>query len=363
MYNQDIFIVPHSVSCYKNRRLSMPHERWTTKFFHPLLILVCIILFHVTDVWAEVGKGPLHVRNQFPPHLMFLKPVPDSPLLVPRDQWEFSLAADYASVFTDASSDEWSVLADMEMTMLELSIAYGITEYLSLSLDVPLVSMNDGFLDGFLENYHDALGVSNYGREKRPKDEFGYELKKGGETWFSGESGGLHLADISISAKLSLTDEKSGIFPASVSLAYTLKVPLGDESSGFGSGRFDHGISLLSQFRFSSFAFYLNPGIIFLSDPETSGAHVSVNNIFGVFAGGEYIYDKSLALSAQLNYYTSPFKNTGLRSLDDDTLELALGFTYELAHGMKLEFAFCEDLTYSSPDFNVHTRVIYEIGH
>lgn len=338
-------------------------------FANRVCIATIVFLCLTVNALAGYEKGPLHVRNQFPPHLMFLTPQPDSPNVVPEDRFKFSLSADYSSVFVNETSANWSALIDMEMTVLDVSLEYGMMEYLTLSLDIPLVSMGGGFLDGFLEDYHDTFGFPNYGREKRPKNEFAYSLRKNRQEWFSAESGGLHLADGSISAKLSLVDEETGLFQkarfssTSVSLAYTLKIPVGDEDRGFSSGGPDHGFSVLSQFRFSSFALYLNPSVIFLSDPQTSGPDISVNTIFGIFAGGEYALSDSWTLAAQLNYYTSPFENTGISQLDDDSLELGLGFTCELTPAMSLEFAFCEDLTHSVPDFNIHARVVYEIGN
>jgi len=314
------------------------------------------------NTWAGSEKGPLSVRNQFPPHLMFLKPVPDSPRLIPRTQFNFSLSADHASIFVnELSGEKWSALIDMEITVLELSLEYGLTDYLTLGLDLPFVSMNSGFLDGFLEDFHSTFGLPNYGKEERPKDEFAYRLQKQGKNWFRAESGDLCLADSAVSAKLSLMDEirKEWFLPEKLSLSYTLKMPLGDEEGGFGSGGFDHEFSLLSQFRISPLVIYLNPSLIFLSDPETVEADISVSNILGLFLGGEYIFSESLSLLAQLNYYTSPFENTGISQLDTETLQAEFGFIYKLTSSLSLEFAFCEDLTRSAPDFNVHLRMSY----
>jgi len=306
---------------------------------------------------AARAEGPLHVRNQFPPHLMFLKPVPDTPSLLPRKGLKISVSSDYAAVFINETSENWAALIDMEMTVLNFSLEYGITEYLTLSADAPLVSMNRGFTDGFLEDYHSTFGFPNYGRETRPKNEFAYSLKKNGAELFQAKSGGLHLTDMRLSAKVSLPN--AGQIKSA--LSYTLKVPTGDYEQGFGSNGFDHGFSLLSEFQISPFTFRLNPSVIFLSEPETAVADVSVNHsILGLFAGSEYAFSKSLNLLAQLNYYTAPFEDTGIDQLDTDSLELAVGFIYEFTPSVSLEFAFCEDLTHSAPDFNIHLGVKIE---
>ena len=329
---------------------------------------VCVLCLMISEGHAGSEKGPLHVTNRFPPHLLFLKPVPDSPRTLPGNSFEMSLSADYSSTFVNETSEERSVLADMEMSVSELSVRYGATEYLSLSADIPVFSMNAGFLDGFLADFHKTLGVGNYGRETRPEDAFAYSLKKNGKEQFDAESGGLHFGDISLSAKLSLMDEKNGIlksgssysrfFPESIALSYILKLPVGSKDRGLGSGGFDHGLFLLSQFRlFPSLLIYLNPGILLLSDPEVDLSFS--NKIFAFFWGGEYLLNESWSFFAQWNYYTSPFENTGIRQLDEDSLELQSGFSCALTQSLNFEFAFCEDLTRSEPDFNVHTRFVY----
>ncbi len=327
-----------------------------------LLLAMLVFSFLTVHAWAESAPRPLHVRNHFPPHLMLLRPVPDSPVQLPLKHLELSVSADYASVFVDERSEKWRVLMDMEMAVLDLGLRYGITEKLALSLDLPLISMNAGFLDGFLDEYHSAFGFPDYGRSKRPKNEFAYVMQKDGEDLFHTESGGCHLGDASVSAKLSLADESFWEIPVSLSLSYTLKMPTGDKSQGVGSGGFDHGFFLLSQARFSRFTTYLNVGYILLSDPETSGPDLSVRDMLTLFAGAEYRVSNSWTLSAQLDYYTSPFENTGISQLDDDSLGLALGLGYKLSSCMGLEFAFGEDLTHAAPDFTVHARLIYELG-
>ncbi len=333
-----------------------------------IVTAICALCLMISEGQAGSEKGPLHVTNRFPPHILFLKPVPDSPRPVPKNRFEISLSADYSSTFVNETSEEWSVLADMEMSVTEISVRYGVTEYLSLSADIPGFSMNAGFLDGFLADFHKALGVGNYGRETRPEDVFGYSLKKNGNERFDAESGGLHLGDISLSSKLCLMSEKNGLlksgtshsrfFPESIALSYTLKIPVGNKDRGLGSGGFDHGLSLLSQFRlFPSLLIYLNPGIIFLSEPESDLSFD--NTIFAFFWGGEYLLNDSWSLFAQWNYCTSPFENTGIRQLDEDSLELQMGFACALTRSLNFEFAFCEDLTRSEPDFNVHTRFVY----
>ncbi len=313
------------------------------------MVLVC----GANAVEASPGKGPVQVYNRFPPHLMFLTPGFESPGLVPAGKINLSVAADYSSVYVNEKSRTWSVLMDMEMAVFDLGLEYGVLEWFSLSMDLPFASMNSGFLDGFIEGYHDAFGLAGYGREGRPENKFAYYMHKDGRKWFRSESGGIHMADASLCAKIPLLEEKRGS-PLAASFSYRIKFPCGNEEKGLGSGGLDHGFFVSSKFTLGPVITYLSPGMIMLSDPHIQGMDISLNNIYSLFAGWEYILNEEWSLLAQLNYYTSPFRDTGIPQLDENTMEMSLGFIYELTGGLQLEFAFCEDLTRSAPDFNLH---------
>ena len=305
--------------------------------------------------------GPLRVQQRYPPYLMFLTPEPDSPRLIEKGRFVTSLSIDYTSIYIDETNQEWSALLDMEMTVVDVSLTVGITNRLNLTLALPWISQNDGFLDGPLETYHDFFGFPNYGREDGPTDEFGYHISVDDDAWFDARSGGLHLGESVVSVKIQLTNagSRQGFIS---SLLLSLKIPTGDEDHGFGSGRFDQGLVLLNQYRISPLILYLNPGIVLLSDPETQGADIHVNNMMTLLAGIEYNVSDTWSLMGQFNFVTSPFHHTGIEQMDQNSLELTFGFAVSMSDEMVFEFAFSEDLTRTAPDFTVHGAVRYEFG-
>ncbi len=325
-----------------------------------ILIFCCVafLLYPAFRLHAESPKGPLQVRNSFPPFFMFLSPLPDSPGLLQAKELRLSLALDYSSTFVHDTAGDWEVLMDMETTLADLRLEYGLADYLTLGLQVPFISMNGGFMDGFLENYHKTFGFPNYGREKRPKNKFGYQLYFQDKIWLNGRAGGFNPCDSSLSAKLKLLQAISGR-PVELSLSYHVKFPLGDPDYGYGSGEFDHGIFLLSRTRLGDFpvVLYIQPGFLFLSDPHTLGAAIEVDPSWSIFCGLEYLYSEKLSLMAQINYFTSPFQAPGISQLHLGGLQLDFGFSYSFSDKSALEFAFCEDLSGSgAPDFNLHLR-------
>jgi hypothetical protein len=321
---------------------------------------IWVLLGSVPSVSAD--RDPLSVPNRFPLHLIFLSPRPTSAQPPSPGEFKAGLAIDYSSVYLDQHSDQWDFLMDMETTVVDLSLAYGLTEHLGVRLDVPLVSMNAGVLDGFLEGYHDALGVSNYGREDRPRNSFAYQMSKGGQSWVEGESGEFRWADITLSAQWGLWPETS-VRRWQSSLLVSVKAPTGDPDSGYGSGQWDLGFFLPNQWSLKQWSLYLMPGIIHHGNPETSRADVSARDSISLFAGAGYAYNERWIWLVQFNYFSSPIETTGVSRIDDGAVELALGFQRILNRRWRLEMAFCEDpLTLAAPDFTVHMGVVWSYG-
>jgi hypothetical protein len=325
-------------------------------------ILFCLwIWIPWLDTVQSAEMGPLHVQHRYPLYLMFLTPVPDSARLIEKGRFVTTLSTDYTSIYIDEASDQWSALIDMEMTVVDLSLAYGLTKRVNISLAIPWISMNDGFMDSSLDSYHAMFGFPNYGKENGPVDEFGYHISVDDDDWFDARSGGMNLGDGVVSVKMQITHAvRHQGFTSSLLLA--LKLPTGDPEHGFGSGRFDQGLLLLNQYGISPLTLYLNTGILLLSDPETQGADVHVSDMMTLLAGIEYNISDTWSLMGQFNFVTSPFHNTGIAQMDQDSLELALGFAISMSDNTIFEFAFSEDLTRTAPDFTIHGALRYKFG-
>jgi hypothetical protein len=308
---------------------------------------------------VAADRGPLNVANRFPLHLMFLSPRPVSAQLPEKGTLGAELALDYSSIYFNQQSDRYAFLMDMETIVAEVSLLYVLTERLGLRLNLPLVSMNSGILDDFLEAYHDALGVKNYGREDRPPDSFAYTVSQSGAPWVEGSTGEFGWADITLSGQWVLFPPM-GARSWQSSVMVSAKAPTGDSDDGYGSGRWDAGLFLPTLWAFERWSFHLMPGLIYHDDPETLGAKVQARDCYSLFGGAAYAYNERWIWLAQLNYFSTPLEETGVERIDDGALELALGFRRVLNRNWRLEFAFCEDpFTLAAPDFTVHLGVAW----
>ena len=132
-------------------------------------------------------------------------------------------------------------------------------------------------------------------------------MSKNGLTWLNGDAGELRWADMTVSGQMSLF--KLGVSSKwSGTLLASIKLPIGDESLGYGSGRLDAGIFLPTQWDGQKWSLYLMPGYIWHSDPETQGADVSARNSFSMFGGIAYVSSERWRWFVQLNYSSSPIE-------------------------------------------------------
>jgi hypothetical protein len=318
-----------------------------------MMVVLILVTGGILQTACADDMGPLQVQNRFPLHLMFLTPMPAQARPLAWSELQASIAFDYSSVFLERQNDRWDVLLDMELAVVDLQLAYGLTQNSTIQIDIPFASMSNGILDGFLQSYHDALNVGNYGRQDRPDNQFAYEVSTEGMPWLQGQSGGFHLSDLTVSARFSLPRPNNwqNFFSA---VWVRIQLPTGDTRKGLGNGRLDYGLYLPVQWSVDRWSFYLMPGVALLSNPKTAGADVAAKQSISMFAGTAYRVRPRLNLNGQINFYASPIGHTGIAQLDDGSMELALGLKYRLSEHWITEFAFCEDLTRAAPDFTVH---------
>ncbi len=276
------------------------------------------------------------------------------------EKFRFSVSLDHTSIHINKNSSNYDVLMDMEYTTVTSTLEYKIFDSTSISLEVPVISMNDGFLDRPLADYHEAGNFPDYGRNLRSHNQFDYYIRQNNNDWFIAEKGGTHVTDSTIGLKHIFYMGEN--FKCSGS--YRVKVPIGDEKHGFGSGKFDHGLFILTKYKLDSFVIYLNSGFILIEDPKTIGADIKTNDVFSLFLATEYIHNKDLSFIIQFNGFTNHIKNSDIDNFDNDTVEVSLGFSYQISNSVKFEFSFSEDLTYraSAPDFTFQTGLVMNFG-
>lgn len=286
-------------------------------------------------------EGPLQAINRFPLFLQINTPYLESA----STENSFSAGLSHSSVFMIKNSTKWSVNLDMEISTLDLRYRKALPNLFEIGIDIPVISFNSGFMDAPLNSFHKTFGLPDYERSSRHKNEFLYEIKKGGNLLIKGKNGGTQIGDIRFIAKKVLIADDPAI-----SARAEIEIPTGEASSGFGSGGLDGGVSVLIDKKIGeTLMSYINLGIIF---PGDLNAHnkLGLRQIIHGGAGIEAALWQNFGLLGQVYLQTSPFTKTGIGEVDRISVLLSIGGRYSYDRN-SLEFSFSEDPnTAGAPD-------------
>ena len=266
-----------------------------------------------------------------------------------------SLSLSYSSIFLIGQSSSWSVGLDMEITEMKFSWRHDLGGFALLGIDVPVLIFGSGFLDGFLDSYHDTFGFPDYGREQRPENAFLYEVRKDGRLVLKGDNGKPGLGDI----RLSLLKPLATSGPVIIGLRAGVEVPTGRPRAGYGNGTFDFDMTLLADVPVSdTFHLYGNAGIVLPGDLK---GHERVELRDFLFGGAavEAELSKRFSLVGQVVVQGSPFPDTGITEVDRTSVLLLIGGRYREGNNI-FEMSLSEDPnTSGAPDFTVNLTYSY----
>ena len=304
-----------------------------------------LLIIAVLSASSEAFDGPLQVKNQFPLFLNVNAPYLESASL----QNSFTASLSHSSIYLVDNSSEWDIGLDMEITELNFRFRKSINNFIELGVEVPILSFNSGFMDGFLDSYHDTFGFPDYGRSERPNNDFLYEVKKKRDCVVNGESGRIAIGDIRVTVKKSLLKGDPAI-----SIKGEIELPTGEPETGYGNGSIDTGISLLMDKEFGeTWKTYLNLGVVFPGDLK---GHERVNLDHFLYGGVaiEAALWKTVSLLGQVFIQGSPFPETDIDAVDRTAVLLSLGGRYHSGNS-SFELSLTEDPnTSGAPDFTLN---------
>ncbi|MBF0342703.1 MAG: DUF3187 family protein [Nitrospirae bacterium] len=278
--------------------------------------------------------SPLQVKNQFPLTLNILSPRFESPQV--QDCMTVNLA--YSSIHMVRQSRDYSVGLDLESTELRLGLRRIIYDTIEITAELPIVGFNAGFMDGFINKYHDTFGFDDYGRRNRPVNSFLFNLKENGKVLIEGKDGRFGLGDIRLGIKKALLTSDPLI-----SIVFEVELPTGSSpKTGIGNGSLDAGGGLMiSKSLSNSLQTYAIAGVVF---PGNYRGYETIKLRNYLYAGAalEYEISKQISLIGQLTAQGSAYPKTHIQQIDRPAVVLAIGARYRLNKDYA-ELSFVED--------------------
>ena len=308
------------------------------------LLITCLIIF--SSVFAYPFEGPLQVKNQYPITLHVNQPY----LETASPESSFSASLSHSSTYTVQNSSNWYFGLDMEITELNLRYKRNIKDLFEIGLDVPVLSFNSGFMDGFLSSYHSTFGFPDYGRSNRPLNEFLYEVRKDGNLIIKGETG-TGLGDIRLTVKKPLISSKGGF---GLSIQGAVELPTGNAKKGYGNGSLGANVSVIMDKGISDrIMTYWNLGYAAPGDVKGYQKIDLKNFVYGG-AAVEADVGKKISILTQIQGQSPIYPKTDLLAVDRAAYLLSIGGRYHSGKG-SFELSLSEDInTSGAPDFIVN---------
>ena len=268
--------------------------------------------------------------------------------------WRFRFDVASSAITEERPSGE-RVLMDGETYRTSVSLDYGLSERLAVGITVPLVAHSGGFLDGFVQDWHDLFGLSNRRREDFEDNALDYSYVENGIDVFALRERDRGLGDVRLTADWNL---QGGLDAArSLVLRPGLKLPTGSSDTLRGSGGTDLSLQLLSTDRqtLAGWGMTLSwmVGGLWLGDGDVLEPLREDLVAIGSLGVSRPVWRK-LSARLQLDGH-SAFYDSELRPLGANSVQLTFGGSIELAHAQRLDFAMVQNLfTDTTPDLGIH---------
>lgn len=277
-------------------------------------------------------------QNQYPLYTPWLT-VPARPV---RSDAPFALRVTqrYTAMHYFAKGGGWEYGQDMEQSQWLLEAAFH-TRFGQILVSQAAVYRYGGVLDPILNAYHEALGLPNYGRERRDVNLYAFTMTDG-EGWAMAPRGHRWLP---------MDPVVTWFRPGRVDVAVSVKAPVYGAEPSVRSGAWDAGVEVRHIARLDpdwSAAFAM--GYIHRGKPgQGLGRHVRstphASAAFGRKAG-------SWLWAAELATHPPLFQGTDFPRLEKATIELVMGARIPTRAGI-LAITFSEDLSITAPDFTI----------
>ncbi len=332
-------------------------RRTMVRFAGATLGAAALLAAGSTAVAAAGGGMPctLPATNLHPAHLV---------LPQPGAAWAgrpgVELRAGYGSVASVDVGPSAGAILDMEVGRVSLEWTGRFGSATALGVAVPWVWLTGGAFDGFLNDYHDALGLPGGDRAHLPENELSYLVVARGRTYDPDPPAGGGVGDVDLAASYTLLPERargwSALARASVQL------PTGDTGDGHGSGSVDLTGGGAVAWRGERVSWSGSLDLVYVGGSAHPALHLDTKVTAQARTDASFRVGRGTWVSGQLTWYASPY-DTGIRMLDRDVLMLALGLQGRSRAGTRWALGFTEDLiTESSPDIGVFLSVAWDTG-
>lgn len=300
---------------------------------------------------------PEVVRAQGLPPYRPINPVATSrsgvsfePLRSPRPgRWVTDVGLEYASTIEYEVLPQATFLLDSELLRARASVSRDLNPKLFLLAEAEMLGAYAGMLDGFLEWYHELLGIEVPERDRRPRNDFLYAADLVGGGAVLREPGDVFLGDLRLGAGFR-------VHPVVQSVA-VLTLPTNTGPEGYGRGVVS--ASLLNTVRLTPSPRVVVESSVGAGYTPTHGSLAEWQRelFLAGSAGLRWRFWGRLSVFGNLFLHSPYYHDTGVSSLDRRELSFDFGWILAGTGGKELRIGMTEDLEPGGPAIDLVFRV------
>jgi hypothetical protein len=265
-------------------------------------------------------------------------------------RWRVSVGLEYGSAIEynlPAPQPRW--LLDAELMRVQLGVVRDLGPRTFAMAELPVLGAYNGFLDGFLQWYHNLFGIEMPERDARPRNTFAYELALPAGSAVTRDHSGLFLGDLRLGFGYRYN-------PLLQTFAFvTLPTSIGPD--GYGRGTVSFGaITTLRAPLTSRFVYEGSVGLGYAPEEGDLAAfqrelHLSATS------GLRFRFWGRQSLFANFLYHSPYYEGTTLPALDHRELSLDFGWILATRSGREWRIGMVEDLEPSGPGIDLVFRI------
>lgn len=292
--------------------------------------------------------APLDAQD-IPPHVP-VNPVLASrsalyaqPFISPRARWLSRIVIDYSNAVEPGSAtDGRAYVFDAETMQVDLWLGRDVSPTVFVYGNVALRGGYAGHLDGFLNWYHDVIGLPVPARNQRPENQFGWEFELGGDSIVR-ERPGTFLGDLRLGAGVRLSPTVQAVATVTLPSATT-------HAEGWSRGTIGSALAVTARTVQTS-RVSLDVGVSAGWTPAHGDLSAYQRTLFvGALVAGRWRFAGKQAVFSTVWVQSPNWKDTGFQALGRAEVTLDFGGLFTVGQGWpEIQVGLTEDLLPSGP--------------
>ena len=328
-----------------------------------IFIIIALVVFPIQSLFALERMGPFPHVIQNPAYLRHISLTPRKADILKKGGMTFGVDSDYSNVFERGGNSTDYVDFDMEIWRIGLNGRYGVGQDFELFFDWPFYHMSGGFLDAFVQDFHNAFGFPNGGRGSVANGLFTYKAVSNGRVAFDYPPVTFLPGNLKVGFANKVLDE--GKINPAIIWSFATRLPTSPKNRGVGSSGMDFLFDLTFEKGGKRWGTYFNTGYAIFNrqDWETGLMH-SVAWQYSL--SGEWMISKWISLIGQMVGGSPELQGIDTDQWNGWPLDLIIGFSGKAnskVGGWKWRVGFAEDITSegTSVDFTLFASISWTL--